>query len=92
MDEELDMSQQQVREVNIFVDIADREKCTANPTSPGIEQYSPLFASGKTIDGKPMKDWPALGIWMSLKNKVNSTQSSPRWRSSTPSTAGASAA
>ena len=50
------MSQQQVREVNIFVDLTVLEKCAANSKSPGIEQYSPLFASGKTIDGKPMRD------------------------------------
>ena len=42
-----------------------------NPTSPDMEQYSPLFDSGKTIDGKPMTGFPALGIWMSLKNKAN---------------------
>ena len=54
-----------------LVDLAVREKCAANPTSPGIEQYSPLFASGKTSDGKPMRDWPAQGIWMSLKKRVN---------------------
>ena len=29
--EELDISQQQVREVNIFGSLADREKCAANP-------------------------------------------------------------
>lgn len=69
--EELDVSQQQVREVNIFGDLADREKCAANPTSPDIEKYSPLFASGKAIDGKAITDFPALGIWMSLKNKVD---------------------
>lgn len=69
--EELDVSQQQVREVNIFNDLADREKCLADPTSKEIEKYSPLFASGTDIDGKDFKDFPALGIWMSLKQKVD---------------------
>ena len=54
-----------------LVDLAVLWKCAASSKFLGIEQYSPLCASGKTIDGKPMRDWPALGILMFLKNKVN---------------------
>ena len=65
------MSQQQVREVNILVISQFFGSALQIQKSPGIEQYSPLCASGKTIGGKPMRDWPALGILMFLKNKVN---------------------
>jgi len=69
--EELGVSQMVVREANIFTDIADREKVAANPTSKDVEQYSALFASGTSIEGKKFDDFPGVGIWMSLKKKVD---------------------
>lgn len=68
---ELGKNPQEVREVNIFTDMADRAKVAADPTSPDVDQYSSLKALGKDCAGKEFKDFPAVGIWMSLKQKAD---------------------
>jgi len=68
---ELGKNPQEVREVNIFTDLAAREKVAANPTSPEVDQYSSLFALGTDCTGKKFKGFPAVGIWMSLKGKAD---------------------
>lgn len=62
---------QDVREVNIFTDLADREKVAANPTSPEVDKYSSLAALGSDCGGNKFKGFPAVGIWMSLKAKAD---------------------
>jgi indole-3-acetaldehyde oxidase len=74
--ENLGISQQTVREINIFTSLADREKVADSPTSSESDQYGALFAAGKTVadkDGntKSFNGFPAVGIWMSLKKKVD---------------------
>jgi len=71
--EELGKSTQEVREVNIFTDLEARAKCAANPTSKDIEQYSAQMkiGEGKDADGTTFKDYPALGIWETLKKNAD---------------------
>lgn len=58
----------EVREVNIFTDLAAREKCAADPTSKDIEQYSAQIAVSKP---GTYKNYPALGIWEMLKKNAD---------------------
>lgn len=73
---ELGKSTQEVREVNIFTSLADMDKVAADPTSPDVDQYSALLQvaqaqpDGKCASGV-LKGFPALGIWTSLKKKVD---------------------
>ena len=64
---ELGKSAHEVREVNIFKDLADRERCAADPTSPEIEKYSSQVALGTDVKGGTYRNWPMLGIWEQLK-------------------------
>jgi len=68
---ELGKNPQEVREANIFTDMADREKVAADPTSPDVEKYSALYALGSDCQGKTFNGFPAVGIWMSLKAKAD---------------------
>jgi len=65
---ELGKSTHEVREVNIFTDLAAREKCAADPTSKEIEQYSAQIAVSKP---DAYKSYTALGVWEMLKKNVD---------------------
>jgi len=89
--QELGKSAHEVREVNIFTDLAARETCAANPTSKDIEQYSSQVAmnGGKDAGGTEFKGYPALGIWEMLKKNsdyagrakaVEEFNATHRWR------------
>jgi len=71
--EELGKSAHDVREANIFTDLAAREKCAADPTSKDIERYSAQLAvgGGKDAGGAEFLDYPALGIWEMLKKNAD---------------------
>eukprot|EP00747_Dinoflagellata_sp_TGD_P068671 gnl/TRDRNA2_/TRDRNA2_155810_c1_seq1.p1 gnl/TRDRNA2_/TRDRNA2_155810_c1~~gnl/TRDRNA2_/TRDRNA2_155810_c1_seq1.p1 ORF type:complete len:648 (-),score=119.38 gnl/TRDRNA2_/TRDRNA2_155810_c1_seq1:125-1957(-) len=64
---EVGKSAQEVREVNIYTDLAAREKVAADPTSKDVEQFSAQMSFGKDVSGKEFHNYPALGIWEMLK-------------------------
>jgi len=68
---ELGKNPHEVREANIFIDTAGRDKVAADPLSPDVEKYSSLYALGSDCNGKAFKGFPAAAIWMSLKAKAD---------------------
>eukprot|EP00929_Paragymnodinium_shiwhaense_P075858 TRINITY_DN3884_c0_g1_i2.p1 TRINITY_DN3884_c0_g1~~TRINITY_DN3884_c0_g1_i2.p1 ORF type:complete len:1313 (+),score=353.87 TRINITY_DN3884_c0_g1_i2:74-4012(+) len=71
---ELGKSAQEVREANIFTSKDDMAKVEADPLSPEMDKHSTLLALGEAdIAGRTLQGFPALGIWTSLKKKVDFT-------------------
>uniref|UniRef100_A0A7S2KL86 Aldehyde oxidase/xanthine dehydrogenase a/b hammerhead domain-containing protein n=1 Tax=Zooxanthella nutricula TaxID=1333877 RepID=A0A7S2KL86_9DINO len=69
---ELGKDSQEVREANIFTSPADMAAVAADPTSPEVEKYSAMLSvDAKDCAGRDFKNFPALGIWTSLKEKTD---------------------